>query len=115
MEFFPLVYCFLQGNYVQSWILPAFAVFSLWAQNVNHQPAVTYDMAMGKRDFVIKRNKINTSAAMHTFFVVQLFFFLMSGVQPFQFGPTYPPNEESAESESESGRKIEGGQIFVEF
>jgi len=75
VELFPLVYCFLQGNYVQSWIFPAFAVFSLWAQNVNHQPAVTYDMAMGKRDFVIKRNKINTSAAMHTFFVVQLVFF----------------------------------------
>ena len=31
------------------------------AQKLNQQPAVTYDT--GNRDFVIKRNKVNTSAA----------------------------------------------------
>ena len=54
VKLFSLVYCFLWENYVRSWIFPAFATSSLWAQKLNQQPAVTYDM--GKRDFVIKRN-----------------------------------------------------------
>ena len=39
-----LVYCFLRENYVRSWIFSAFATSSLWAQKLNQQPAVTYDM-----------------------------------------------------------------------
>jgi len=64
----------------------------LWVQKLNQQPAVTYDM--WKRDFIIKRNKVNTNAAVDTIFVALLFSsFKMSGIQPFQFEPTYPPNE----------------------
>ena len=64
VKLFSLVYCFLRENYVRSWIFRAFATSSLWAQKLNQQPAVTYDMGKdGKRDFVIKRNKVNTSGA----------------------------------------------------
>jgi len=48
VKLFSLVYCFLRENYVRSWIFPAFATSSLWAQKLNQQPAVTYEM--GKRD-----------------------------------------------------------------
>ena len=44
VKLFSLVYCFLRKNYVRSWIFPAFATSSLWAQKLNQQPAVTYDM-----------------------------------------------------------------------
>ena len=44
VKLFSLVYCFLRENYVRSWIFPAFATSSLWAQKLNQQPAVTYDM-----------------------------------------------------------------------
>ena len=44
VRLFSLVYCFLRENYVRSWIFPAFATSSLWAQKLNQQPAVTYDM-----------------------------------------------------------------------
>ena len=64
VKLFSLVYCLLRENYVRSWILPAFATSSLWAQKLNQQPAVTYDMGkVGKRDFVIHRNKVKTSGA----------------------------------------------------
>ena len=51
----------MRENYVQSWAFPAFSAFSVRAQKLNQQPALTYDM--GNRDFVIKTNKENTSAA----------------------------------------------------
>ena len=41
------------------------------AQKLNQQPGVTYDM--GNRDFVIKRYKVNTSAAVDIFFVALIF------------------------------------------
>ena len=44
VKLFSLVYCLLRENYVRSWIFPAFATSSLWAQKLNQQPAVTYDM-----------------------------------------------------------------------
>ena len=44
VKLFSLVYCFLRENYDRSWIFPAFATSSLWAQKLNQQPAVTYDM-----------------------------------------------------------------------
>ena len=44
VKLFSLVYCFLRENYVRSWIFSAFATSSLWAQKLNQQPAVTYDM-----------------------------------------------------------------------
>ena len=56
---------------------------------------------MGKRNFVTKRNRVNTSACVDTFFVVQLFSFQMSGLQPLQFEPNYSPRKEPSESESE--------------
>ena len=43
-KLFSLVYCLLRESYVRSWIFPAFATSSLWAQKLNQQPAVTYDM-----------------------------------------------------------------------
>ena len=49
----------------------AFPAFSLRAQKLNQQPAVTYDME--NRDLVIKRNKVITSAAVNMFIVVLLF------------------------------------------
>ena len=61
VKLFSLVCCFLRENYVRSQIFPSFPTSSLWAQKLNQQPAVMYDM--GKRDFVIKRNKVNTSGA----------------------------------------------------
>ena len=69
---------FLRENYVRSWIFPALVAFSLWAKKLNQQPVVRYDM--GKRNFVTKRNRVNTSACVDTFFVVQLFSFQMSGL-----------------------------------
>ena len=64
VKLFSLVYCFLRENYIRSSICPAFATSLVWAQKLNQQPAVTHDMGrMGKRDFVIKRNKVNTSGA----------------------------------------------------
>ena len=33
VKLFSLVYCYLRENYVLSWIFPAFATSSLWAQN----------------------------------------------------------------------------------
>ena len=44
VKLFFLVYCFLRENYVRSWIFPSFATSSLWAQKLNQQPAVTYNM-----------------------------------------------------------------------
>ena len=44
VKLFSLIYCFLRENHVRSWIFPAFATSSLWAQKLNQQPAVTYDM-----------------------------------------------------------------------
>ena len=44
MELLPLISCFLRENYVQSWAFPAFAAISLWAQKLNQQPTVKYDM-----------------------------------------------------------------------
>ena len=52
---FLLVFCFLRENSVRSWAFPAVSAFSVRAQKLNLQPAVTYDI--GNRDFVIKRNK----------------------------------------------------------
>ncbi|XP_068713045.1 proton-coupled folate transporter-like [Montipora foliosa] len=57
--------------------LSPFGKTTLWkgklvrAQKLNQQPAVTYDI--GNRDFVIKKNKLNTSAAMDIFLVALLF------------------------------------------
>ena len=48
VKLFSLVYCFLRENYVRSWIFPAFATSSLWAQKLNQQPAVTVTYDMGK-------------------------------------------------------------------
>ena len=44
VKLFSLVYCFLRENYVRSSIFPAFATSLSWAQKLNQQPAVTYDM-----------------------------------------------------------------------
>ena len=44
---------------------------------------------------------------MDVFFVVLLFSFEMSGVQPFQFEPTYSPGEEPTESAEESEGEAE--------
>ena len=44
VKLFSLVYCFLRENYARSCIFPAFATSSLWAQKLNQQPDVTYDM-----------------------------------------------------------------------
>ena len=63
VKLFSLVYCFLQENYVRSWIFAAFATSQLWAQKLNQQPAAMTGGRMGKRDFVIRRNKVNTSGA----------------------------------------------------
>ena len=49
VKLFSLVYCFLRENYVRSCIIPAFATL-IWGR-------------MGKRDFIIKRNTVNTSGA----------------------------------------------------
>ena len=38
VELFPLVTCFLQGNYIRRWAFPTFAAFSLWTQKLNQQP-----------------------------------------------------------------------------
>ena len=44
MELFSFVSClFLRENYARSWAFPAFAAFSLRAQKLNQQSAVTYD------------------------------------------------------------------------
>ena len=51
MALFPLLSCFLRENYIRSWAFPAFAAFSLWAQKLNPQPAVTYPM--GNREEAI--------------------------------------------------------------
>lgn len=61
LELFLFVSCFLRENYFRSWAFSAFPAFSVRAQKLYQQPAVTYDM--GNRDFVMKRNKVNTSAA----------------------------------------------------
>ena len=50
VKLFSLVYCFLRDNYVRSWIFPAFATSSLWAQKLNQQRAVTYDMGKDGED-----------------------------------------------------------------
>ena len=50
MALFPL-YVFLRENCVRSWAFPAFAAFSLWAEKLNPQPAVTYHM--GNREEAI--------------------------------------------------------------
>ena len=72
--YFFLFPVFLRESYIRSWAFPAFLAFSVWAQKLNQQPAVTY--GIGKRYFVIKRNiKVNTSAAVGIFFVVLLFSF----------------------------------------
>ena len=52
---FLIVFCFLRENYVRSWAFPVVSAFSVRAQKLNQQLAVTYDME--NRDFVIKRNK----------------------------------------------------------
>ena len=39
----------------------------------------------------------------------------MSGVQPFQFEPTYPPDEEPTESESEWEEESEGAEELSNF
>ena len=36
----------------------------------------------------------------------------MSGVQPFQFEPTYPPGEEPVDSEEETGDEGDSGANF---
>ena len=43
------------------------------------------------------------------------FLFKMHGVQPFQFEPTYPPNEERTESESEWEEESEGAAEWSNF
>ena len=50
VKLFSLVQCFLRKNYVRSWIFPAFATSSLWAQKLNQQPAVTYDMGKDREE-----------------------------------------------------------------
>ena len=75
VELFLLVFpgfFFLPENYFRSWVFTAFSAFSVRAQRLNQSPAMTYDM--GNRDFVIKRYKVNTSAAVDIFFVALLFF-----------------------------------------
>ena len=71
MKLFLLVSCFLQENYVRSWAFTAFSAFSVQAQKLNQQPAVTYNM--GNRNFIIKKNKVNANAAVGIFFVALLF------------------------------------------
>ena len=44
MKLFSLAHCFLRENYVRNWIFLAFVTSSLWAQKLNQQPAVIYDM-----------------------------------------------------------------------
>ena len=44
MELFPFVpRLFMRENYTRSWAFPAVATFSLRAQKLNQQSAVTYD------------------------------------------------------------------------
>ena len=44
VKLFSLAHCFLRENYVRNWIFLAFVTSSLWAQKLNQQPAVMYDM-----------------------------------------------------------------------
>ena len=80
VSFFFFFFCEKIALHVGLLLLPAFSAFSVQAQKLNQQPVVMYDM--GNRDFVIKRNKVNKSAAVDIFFVVL----------PFSFQKTYPPN-----------------------
>ena len=73
MELFLPFSRLLRENYARSWAFPAFLAFSLRAQKLGQQHAVTYDMGNG--DFAMERNKVNTSAVVDIFFVVFLFSF----------------------------------------
>ena len=54
-----------------SWAFPTFLAFSRRAQKLSQPSAVRYDM--GNRDFIINRNKVNTSVAVDIFFVALMF------------------------------------------
>ena len=71
VELFLPFSCYMRENNTWSWAFPAFFAFSSRAQKLGQQHALTYDM--GKRDFAIKWNKVNTSAAVDIFFIVLLF------------------------------------------
>ena len=71
LKLFLLGSCFLRENYVRSWAFPTFSAFSVQARKLNQQPAVNY--YMGNRDFIIKRNKVNISAAVDIFLAALLF------------------------------------------